>query len=276
MNYSTELKAYVVGMREAGRKVKEIASECNLPEASVYSICRRHKLSGTVVTPQKPGRPPVLNERDVRHLARVAKSQRRATLHEITNGTLPKVNPRTIRKALASAGLHSRIAAKKPFLSEKHKAARLTFAKKYLSWSLEDWKRVIWCDESTFEIGKNSRQIRVWRMAGERHHLDCLAPTFKSGRSSLMLWGAIAYDQRSELAFMDPGKRTAGDYVEIVYRGPLLDMLPKIVGPILMEDGAPIHRSKTPKEWQQRKGLEKLDWLANHLILIQLKICGSR
>lgn len=77
-----------------------------------------------------------------------------------------------------------------------------------------------------------------------------------------MIWAAISWNVKPELAFMRAGKRTATDYVDVVYNGPLLPMLSKIDGAILMDDGASIHRSKVPKEWRELHKLEKLDWLA--------------
>jgi transposase len=34
-------------------------------------------------------------------------------------------------------------------------------------------------------------------------------------------------------------------------------------GLIVVDDGAPVHRSRAPKNWRKRKGIEKLVWLAN-------------
>jgi hypothetical protein len=43
------------------------------------------------------------------------------------------------------------------------------------------WERMIWTDECSVEIGKDSREPLVWWRVGERYEQDCLAPTFKSG-----------------------------------------------------------------------------------------------
>ena len=56
-----------------------------------------------------------------------------------------------------------------------------------------EWERIIWTDEASVEVGKDSRECLVWRRPGERYEQDCLAPTFKSGRKSIMVWGCISY-----------------------------------------------------------------------------------
>jgi hypothetical protein len=133
-----------------------------------------------------------LSDRDVRIIKRVSQANRRLTLSEITNMCPTQVSRNTIRRALHRSGIYSRIAVKKTFLTLRHMSQRLAFAQKYCRWSVEEWERVVWTDESTFEVGKNSRQIHVWRTAYDRYASDCIVPTFKSGRNSLMIWGAFA------------------------------------------------------------------------------------
>ena len=172
----------------------------------------------------------------------------------------------TIRTALHEMGFHARVAAAKPFLSARYIAQRLAFVKAHKNWTRADWRRVIWTDESSFEIGKNSRQILVWRTVNEKHSLDCLSPSFKSGRSSVMVWGAFLADRKLPLIFMPPGRRTAADFVEIVYDaalGPFLEAQGDASILTLMEDGAPVHRSKAPKAWRESRSLKKLEWPAN-------------
>jgi transposase len=249
-------------MLECNVPVREIAVKVGLSEKAVYGIQRRHKENGTIYPKPKSGRPKKLTERDARELVRTVREDPRASLRDITNSMATKVSVDTVRRALVHEGFASRIAVKKPFISDVNKAKRLAFALEHRNWTKERWRRVIWCDESTFEIGKNSRQVRVWRRVDEKYLPGHLAPTFKSGRSSLMIWGAISGYGKSKLAFMDRGRRTAVDYVDMVYRGPLLEMMKRVPGAILMEDGAMIHRSNAPKQWRELYMLEKLNWPA--------------
>jgi hypothetical protein len=127
---------------------------------------------------------------------------------------------------------------------------------------MEDWKNVIWTDESTFELGRNSRQLKVWRRTEEEYNNDCTGSTFKSGRVSVMVWGAIALGKKSKLVVMDRSRRTATDFVDQVYDGSLLEFMEEFVDPVLMEDGAPVHRSNAPKEWREHHSLQKMVWPA--------------
>lgn len=260
MALDTIQKTTIVALSEAGLQGNQIAAQTGHSANSVYRVLRNFRNRGSVERPSGSGRPKKLGERDVRSLVHHAKKNRRATLGEITNYLPDKVSESTVRRALHANGMNSRIAKKKPYLSAVHLEKRLAFAKKYKNWQLEQWRKVVWTDEASVELGKNSRTVRVWRRADEANELDCLAPTFKSGRTSVMVWAAITHDKKSALVILDSGRRTAQDFVDQVYKGPLHEFLQQCDQPILMEDGAPIHRSNAPKVWRESHGVIKLEW----------------
>ena len=51
----------------------------------------------------------------------------------------------------------------KPNLTPAMKEARLAFAVKYKDWTIEDWKRVIWTDETSVVLGQQRGNHWVWR-----------------------------------------------------------------------------------------------------------------
>ncbi len=63
-----------------------------------------------------------------------------------------------VRKYLKADGYFRFKAQKKLFLSSKNKQANLRWAKEHLGWTMEDWYRVIWTDEATFETGLDTRK----------------------------------------------------------------------------------------------------------------------
>ena len=87
----------------------------------------------------------------------------------------------TIRRYLKALGYFRFKARRKPFLSNKHKVARLKWAKEHKGWTLEDWLHVIWTDEATFETGLDTRSCYVTRRKGTAMDSKYLKPTFKSG-----------------------------------------------------------------------------------------------
>lgn len=59
---------------------------------------------------------------------------------------------------------------------------------------MEDWRKVIWTDESYIWLGGLRGKVHVSRKAGEQYHSDCILPTFKQGPACVMIWGAICAD----------------------------------------------------------------------------------
>ena len=167
-------------------KCKDIAEVFSAPCSTISTILSHWKVHGSVESLKSQcGRPRKLSERDIWVLCRAVSSNRRHTLVELAN--LVSVSRTTVRFYLRELGFRNCIAPKKPYLNVKHKADRLAFARAYESWRFEDWCNIIWTDESSFETGKNSRQIRVWRKAYKKYNWDCIAPSFKSRRSSMMV-----------------------------------------------------------------------------------------
>jgi Transposase len=51
-------------------------------------------------------------------------------------------------RGLKSVGLKSAVKKKCPILSKHHRKERLEFAQAHEHWTLEDWKKVVWSDET--------------------------------------------------------------------------------------------------------------------------------
>ena len=58
----------------------------------------------------------------------------------------------TLRRALREVGLSACVQQKKPLLAKRHVLARLNFAHKYKNWTVDDWRRVIFSDETKINL----------------------------------------------------------------------------------------------------------------------------
>ena len=78
-------------------------------------------------------------------------------LEDITGKTL---NPQTVRRGLKQVGMKSVVKTNRPFLSKRHRKERMDFAIAHKDWTVEDWKRVIWSDET--KINRFGSDGRKW------------------------------------------------------------------------------------------------------------------
>jgi transposase len=266
-NTTPDLRAVIYDQAQAGVKLPEIAKYANVSLRTIQRIIKNREERGHNDDATRSGRPTKVDDRTVRHLKIFLEGNRRESLSNLTsfvnNVAASPVSQDTVRRVLDNQlGMNARVAAKKPFLKPAHRVARREWAKSHRGWEREDWECVIWTDEASVEIGKDSRVVWVWRKPGERYDERCLAPTFKSGRQSLMVWGCMAYGKLGPLVLMPKDERKGADYVRLILSGPLWDFYMEryeekgLVA--VMEDGAPIHRSKVAKDFRTSHHMEVL------------------
>ena len=98
-----------------------------------------------------------------------------------------KVHPETIRRVLRGANYHGLVAKIKPVLKNIHKRKRLLFAKEHLEKDKTWWNRVIFSDESKFNIYSSDGRIIVCRKPNTELEERNLQATMKHGGGSVML-----------------------------------------------------------------------------------------
>ena len=57
-----------------------------------------------------------------------------------------------------------------------NKKKRIVWAKKHKDWTLDQWKSVLWSDESKFEIFGSNRRVIMRHREGERVVSACVVP----------------------------------------------------------------------------------------------------
>ena len=101
------------------------------------------------------------------------------------------VHTDTVRRALKEAGLKAATKKKKPQLLPRHIYQRLDFARKYQHWTIEDWKCVVWSDETKINCLGSDRQECMWKRPGGVMTEQHVKGTVKFGGGSLMMWGCM-------------------------------------------------------------------------------------
>ncbi len=110
------------------------------------------------------GRKPKLNNRDLRSLRRHCIKNRHSSISDITTWAQDyfgkPLSSTTIRSYIHKCQLKLYCAKRKPYVNSVQKRRRLLWARRHLGWTITQWKRVLWSDESVFQVffGRNGRR----------------------------------------------------------------------------------------------------------------------
>ena len=63
----------------------------------------------------------------------------------------------------------------------------------------EDWKKVLWTDESKFEVFGSHRRTFERRRTTEKMLEECLTPSVKQGGGNMMVWGCFGAGKVGDL-----------------------------------------------------------------------------
>ena len=260
---SIEKRAQVVILIEEGYTQCEIARRLQMNQSSVSRIAKKQKEVGTVRNLKRTGRPRKSNERDDKMLKRAVTKNPFVT-SAVLKSEFPHISlsSRSIRRRLSvDLGLVAHKPCKKPLLSKKNIKDRLNFCKKYKHWSKEDWRRVMFSDESTFlQFGVFQKYVR--RPVNSRFDPKFMIRTVKHS-PSLMVWAAFSYHGRGPIQFIEPGTTVnAKSYLNIIQNKLPVHMAIHQCS-IYQQDGATCHQAGIVRKWLRDSRIDVLDWPGN-------------
>jgi transposase len=105
------------------------------------------------------------------------------------------ISKTTVTRILKAAGFRKTKPTRKPGLTTKMRKERLQWCLDHQNWSLEDWKAVIWSDETSVILLHRRGGYRIWRRAEERFLRSCIRERWK-GSSEFIFWAAFSYDKK--------------------------------------------------------------------------------
>ena len=140
----------------------------------------------------------------------------------------------------------------------------MNFTEKYKNWTVEDWKRVWWSDETKINrLGSDGKRY-VWKQAREGLNDRLIQETVKFGGENLMMWGCMEWEGVGYACKID-GKMD-GELYEAILEDELMNTLDyydqNLEDIIFQHNNDSKHTCKRVKKWIQDCGMEVLDWPA--------------
>ncbi len=153
--------------------------------------------------------------------------------------------------------------ATKPLLNQRQHQKHLTWAVEKNNWTVAQWSKVLFSDESKFCISFGNQGPRVWRKSGEAQNPCCLKSSVKFPQS-VKIWAAMSSAGVGPLCFLK-STVNAAIYQEI-FRALHASFCWQALWRCwfhFQQDLAPAHTAKGTKSWFNDHGVTVLDWPAN-------------
>ncbi len=91
--------------------------------------------------------------------------------------------------------------ATKPLLNQRQRQKHIIWSVEKKSWTVAQWSKVLFSDESKFCISFGNQGPRVWRKSGEAQNPCCLKSSVKFPQSG-MIWAAMSSAGVGPLCFL--------------------------------------------------------------------------
>jgi transposase len=227
-NYEIATRASIIALKASGMRTAEVYSLLNIPERTISSIYAKAIARGF----DPAERPIAILDKYVEEAPRSGRpSKQTATAQEIVlakvrtdrygrektcvdiAAEIPGISPTTIWRILRKAGLKKTKPTRKPGLTKIMKDRRLAWCLDHKNWTLEQWKDVIWSDETSVVLGHRRGGYRVWRTPDEAYLKSTIRPRWK-GYSEFMFWSCFSYDQKDPCHIWKPETKKEKEIAE--------------------------------------------------------------
>lgn len=259
--------AQAVLLTDQGRTQREVAAILNVPRTTLRFALKRYRETGLYTRRPGSGRVRCTSARDDRFIILAVLRNRFLTAVEIrrrlqaTRGVI--VSERTIRRRMEERDLRAQRPARGPELERQHRTARLRFARQHVNWTNDQWSKVLFTDECRVALRAPDGRERVYRRRGERFLPITTRQTVSYQGGSIMVWGGICSDARTELVIVDR-RLTAARYIEEILQDHVVAFVDFIGREdfLLMHDNARAHVAAEVELYLSAVGIRRLPWPA--------------
>ena len=115
--------------------------------------------------------------------------------HFINNILPDPVTPQAVGNSLKQDDFHAVIKRKCSLLRKVQRLMCLKFSRYHENWTVEDWKRILWSDETKINRIRSNGRIYTWKKRGKPLSDRTATPTVKhGGGNNFMVWSCIGWN----------------------------------------------------------------------------------
>jgi transposase len=255
----------VMMLNARGLSQRAISREMNLNRTTIQAIIIKWNQYHTVQDRPKIGGPHKLDDRLKRLLARKVQTGQILTATQLVQDALTvhgiTISRYTAQKLLHELGLKARRTIKRPLLTREHKRRRLEFATAHRYWTAEDWKRVIFSDETVITARPSSTRSFVWMKTTKGLDPRLVVPTVQGGGSKIMTWACITKYGFHDMVLHEDTVN-AERYIDTLreYLLPIINRYFPRQCFLFQQDGASVHIAHAVTEFLETENVPLLEW----------------
>lgn len=196
----------VIAYYEDGKSQRAISDIVGLSRTTVQSIIKLFKKTSDIQRCAGSGNKRKTTKREDNLIRRMSKQYPFMSAQKLSENIALDhnvvISHDTVDRRLKEAGLYAYVSRKKPFISAINIKKRLEWCIAHQSWNVDDWKRVLWCDESPFTMSYHGR-VFVRRPKGKAYSKKYIKPTFKHSGGKIQVWGCFSANGVGDLHKID-------------------------------------------------------------------------
>ena len=164
---STNDRSQALGMLRAGQSSQQVAAVFGVAQSTLSRLLQRFNATKSVNDRRRSCRPSTTRQQD-NYIPNINLRNRRITAkvlkHQLRTATGVNISDQTVRNRLRAGNLRSRRPAVRTILTQAHR----DWCHQHIQWTRLQWSRVLFSDESRFNLHFNDGRTRVYRRQGER------------------------------------------------------------------------------------------------------------
>ncbi|GFV32026.1 transposable element Tcb1 transposase [Trichonephila clavipes] len=140
---------------------------------------------------------------------------------------------------------------------------RREWATEHVNWRRNEWRNVLFSNESRFSVHPNNRRIFYWRERGSRNTPGFVHERVRFGSGGVLVYGGIPIDGLTDLYIIRDGPLTARRYRDEILRLIVVPYAAAIGDDfILMGDNCRPHRANLVEDFFFEEGIVRMEWPA--------------
>ncbi|XP_067685328.1 uncharacterized protein [Haliotis asinina] len=185
-----------------------IAQSCSqshrLLQKTTTRLMTRFRTTGRIADRPRTARTPVTTPREDRHLRVLHMSNRFPTVKSSAAASLGHaISRRIVSRRFRRYDIRTYRPFRGMTLTLQHRRRRLAWARAVWQWQQRNWHRVLFSDKSRFQMNQVDGRVRVYRRQNERTARCCVQKVEPFGGDSVMMWGGICGDRKTELVVIE-------------------------------------------------------------------------